>query len=44
VKQGEDVGSRMQFAQGVEHLLAAAHPGQPVVDQGDSQRRPPTSL
>ena len=40
--QGSAAG--MQLAQGVEHLLAAAHSGEPVVDQRDPQFFSLTSL
>ncbi len=37
VEQGEDRGVREQAGEREQHLLAAAHPGQPVVDERDLQ-------
>ena len=38
VQQGEDRGVGEEAGQREEHLLAPAHPGEPVVDEGDLQR------
>jgi hypothetical protein len=35
VKQGEKLGFGKALAEHLEHLLAAAHAGQPVVDEGN---------
>ena len=46
VDEREEVGVGKELAQHLEHLLAAAHAGEPVVDEGDShgvtRRRPAT--
>jgi hypothetical protein len=34
VQQGEQLGAGIPLAQHLEHLLTAAHPGEPVVDDG----------
>jgi hypothetical protein len=35
MEQREDVGVRQQLTEHLEHLLAATHAGQPVVNQRD---------
>jgi hypothetical protein len=43
--EGKDLRVRESFTQRLEHFLAAAHAGQPVVDEGNpkaaADRRPP---
>ena len=43
VDEGEDVGPWIELTQGIEHLLAAPHAGQPVVNEGNPHQRSATS-
>jgi hypothetical protein len=39
LEQGEEIGGRKELAEDLEAALAAAHAGEPVVDEGDGGSR-----